>query len=79
MTTFHRRLIAVLFALALFATASPAMAKRLEIKEAFTIEGKIQKPTVSLFITRSDLDFKRLRLERSLIPRLLETIRKPPF
>tara|TARA_B100000676_G_C17739273_1_gene660537 strand:+ start:98 stop:337 length:240 start_codon:yes stop_codon:yes gene_type:complete len=79
MNTFHRRLIAVLFAFAFFVTASPAMAKRLEIKEAFTIEGKIQKPTVSLFITRSDLDFKRLRLERSLIPRLLETIRKPPF
>lgn len=79
MKTSHSRFIAFLFALALVTTASPAVAKRLEIKEAFTIEGKIQKPTVSLFITRSDLDFKRLRLERSLIPRLLETIRKPPF
>ena len=79
MKSFHRRLLAALCAFAILAMASPAMAKRLEIKEAFTIEGKIQKPTVSLFITRSDLDFKRLRLERSLIPRLLETIRKPPF
>ena len=79
MKNFYGRFIALLFAFALFTTASPAIAKRLEIKEAFTIEGKIQKPPVSLFITRSDLDFKRLRLERSLIPRLLETIRKPPF
>ncbi|MEC7751146.1 MAG: hypothetical protein VX405_06560 [Myxococcota bacterium] len=79
MKSFHRGIIALLCAFALLAVASPAMAKRLEIKEAFTIEGKIQKPTVSLFITRSDLDFKRLRLERTLIPRLLETIRKPPF
>lgn len=79
MKTLHCRILAALCAFAIVAMASPAEAKRLEIKEAFTIEGKIQKPTVSLFITRSDLDFKRLRLERSLIPRLLETIRKPPF
>ena len=73
------RTAAWILAILLTVTAMPAMAKRLEIKEAFKIEGKIQKPNVMLFINRSELDFKGLKLKRSLIPRLLETIRKPPF
>jgi len=56
-----------------------AQAKKLVISEAFEITGKIQRPQAMYILQRSKLNLKGLQLRRSLIPKLLESMRKPPL
>jgi hypothetical protein len=56
-----------------------AEAKKLVISEAFEITGKIQRPQAMYILQRSKLNLKGLQLRRSLIPKLLESMRKPPL
>ena len=58
---------------------SQASAKKLVISEAFEITGKIQRPQAMYILQRSKLNLKGLQLRRSLIPKLLESMRKPPL
>jgi hypothetical protein len=69
-----------LFVLALLVLApGQAQAKKLVISEAFEITGKIQRPQAMYILQRSKLNLKGLQLRRSLIPKLLESMRKPPL
>ena len=65
-------------AVLLFAS-TPAHAKKLVISEAFEITGKIQRPQAMYILQRQKLNLKGLQLRRSLIPKLLESMRKPPL
>jgi hypothetical protein len=56
-----------------------ASAKKLVISEAIEITGKIQRPQAMYILQRSKLNLKGLQLRRSLIPKLLESMRKPPL
>jgi hypothetical protein len=56
-----------------------AQAKKLVISEAIEITGKIQRPQAMYILQRSKLNLKGLQLRRSLIPKLLESMRKPPL
>ena len=60
-------------------SSSPAHAKKLVISEAFEITGKIQRPQAMYILQRQKLNLKGLQLRRSLIPKLLESMRKPPL
>ena len=60
-------------------TPAQAEAKKLVISEAFEITGKIQRPQAMYILQRSKLNLKGLELRRSLIPKLLESMRKPPL
>ena len=64
---------------ALLAAPGAAFAKKLVITEAIEITGKIQRPQAMYILQRSKLNLKGLDLRRSLIPKLLESMRKPPL
>lgn len=61
---------------------SPAHAqerRRLVLGE-FEVEGKVQKPEITIFITRQNLDTEfQLELKESFIPRIVESVEKKPF
>lgn len=63
----------------LLLSSNVAFAKKLVISEAFEITGKIQRPQAMYILQRSKLNLKGLQLKRSLIPKLLESMRKPPL
>ncbi len=63
---------------------SPAQAKKKAVKqvvieEVTRVEGKIQKPEVWYLLPRSNLNFEGLKLERKLIPKIEEPIKRAPF
>jgi hypothetical protein len=64
---------------AILVAPSAASAKKLIITEAIEITGKIQRPQAMYILQRSKLNLKGLDLRRSLIPKLLESMRKPPL
>jgi hypothetical protein len=49
------------------------------IKEVTKVEGKIQKPEVWYLLPRSNLNFKGLKLEKKLVPKIEESTKKDPF
>jgi hypothetical protein len=59
--------------------ATPAAAKKLVITEAIEITGKIQRPEAMFIFRRTQMNLEGLRLKQSLIPRLRETMKKPPL
>jgi hypothetical protein len=68
----------MLLLLALAGTAS-AQGRRLVLTEE-KIEGKIQKPEITIFITRQNLNSNyNLVLDESFVPKILESIEKKPF
>ncbi len=76
-----RRLLAALVAFTALSLSLPASAqgRRLVIEET-VIEGKVQKPEITIFITRQNLetDFS-LVLKESFIPKIIESVEKKPF
>ncbi|MDE0881731.1 MAG: hypothetical protein OSB21_03990 [Myxococcota bacterium] len=64
---------------AILVAPGQASAKKLVISEAIEITGKIQRPQAMYILQRSKLNLKSLQLRRSLIPKLLESMRKPPL
>jgi hypothetical protein len=64
---------------AILVAPGQASAKKLVISEAIEITCKIQRPQAMYILQRSKLNLKSLQLRRSLIPKLLESMRKPPL
>ena len=63
------------------ALAAPAFAqgRRLEIEE-FNVVGKIQKPEITILVTRQNIATETsLNLQESFIPKVVESIEKKPF
>ncbi len=60
-------------------TAQAQERRRLVLGE-FEVEGKVQKPEITIFITRQNLDTEfKLELKESFIPRIVESVEKKPF
>lgn len=48
--------------------------------EEFKIEGEVQKPQVTIFITRQNLDTDAsLELRESFVPKIMRSLEKAPF
>ena len=47
--------------------------------EAIKVEGRIQKPQAFYILQRSNLNFEGLELKQSFIPKIIESVKKPPF
>ena len=61
------------------AIAPDALAGRLVFKEE-VIEGEVQKPEVTVFLTRQNLnDRYQLELQESFLPKIIEAVRHTPF
>ena len=70
---------AVLCTLSLQASAKDKKIKQVVIEEVTRVEGKIQKPEVWYLLPRSNLNFEGLKLEKKLVPRIVESTKKDPF
>jgi len=56
-----------------------SQARRLVFEET-VIEGKVQKPEITMFITRQNLNTDyNLELRESFIPKIIKTVDKRPF
>lgn len=70
-------------ALMLISTAAVAKKKKqirqVVIEEVTKVEGKIQKPEVWYLLPRSNLNFRGLKLENKLVPKIEESTKKDPF
>ena len=74
----------VAMALALFAglaaTAALAQQRRVLLLEEEVIKGEVQKPTVTLFVSRQNINTDAtLELRESFVPRIVESVEKQPF
>jgi hypothetical protein len=75
----RRLLVLVGLGLSLVPTSASAQGRRLVIEET-VIEGKVQKPEITIFITRQNLDTGySLVLRESFIPKIIESVEKKPF
>ena len=73
-----RYLWIVLFAFLAPSTAD-AQARRLVFEE-ISVEGRVQKPVIDIFMRRQNLhtDYK-LELRESFLPKIVESVEKKPF
>jgi hypothetical protein len=47
--------------------------------DAITVEGKIQKPQAFYILQRSNLNFDDLNRVESFLPKVVQSVEKPPF
>jgi D-aminopeptidase len=70
--------ISSMMALTIGSTAR-AQGRRLVFEETI-IEGKVQKPEITIFITRQNLGTEYvLELKESFIPKIVKSVEKKPF
>lgn len=70
--------ISLMMALTIGSTAH-AQGRRLVFEETI-IEGKVQKPEITIFITRQNLGTEYvLELKESFIPKIVKSVEKKPF
>ena len=75
----RRLLLLVGLGFTLMPTSASAQGRRLVIEET-VIEGKVQKPEITIFITRQNLDTGySLVLRESFIPKIIQSVEKKPF
>jgi hypothetical protein len=73
-----RRCLVMVLALSASTTAL-AQGRRIEIEE-FNVVGKIQKPEITMVVSRQNVDTQTsLNLQESFIPKVVESIEKKPF
>lgn len=80
MKTLLRAALLVTFATVIGSVlAPPALAGRLVFKEE-VIEGEVQHPEVTVFLTRQNLnDRYQLELQESFLPKIVDAVHHPPF
>ena len=78
-----RSVLLVAVTVAVLGMALPALSqqrKKIVIEEAEQVEGTVQKPQVTYIVTRQDIeDEEQLKLSKSFIPKIVESVEKEPF
>jgi hypothetical protein len=60
--------------------AARAQSRRFVFDEVIDIKGKVQKPEITIFISRQNLNAEYdLELEESFVPKIVESALKDPF
>jgi hypothetical protein len=73
-----KRLVLIVIGCMLAGTAD-AQGRRLVFEET-VIEGEVQKPEITIFITRQNLGTEYvLELTESFIPKIIKSVEKKPF
>ena len=75
-----RRLSLVVFLpVMMFSSVADAQTRRL-VFEDISVEGRVQKPVIDIFMRRQNLhtDYK-LELRESFLPKIVESVEKKPF
>ena len=73
------RLSIILIGAIFFAPRAEAQTRRL-VFEDISVEGRVQKPVIDIFMRRQNLhtDYK-LELRESFLPKIIESVEKKPF
>jgi predicted NACHT family NTPase len=80
MVRFGRRLWSVVAAVAGFGSVAAAQSRTVLLLEEEVIKGEVQKPTVTLFVSRQNINTDAtLELRESFVPRIIESVEKKPF
>jgi len=77
----RRSLLAALgLALAMSATGVASAQGRRIVLDDFEVKGKVQKPEITIFVTRQNLNPEYdLELRESFIPKIVESAKEKPF
>jgi hypothetical protein len=71
---------ALALSVGLAATTALAQQRRVLLLEEEVIKGEVQKPTVTLFVSRQNINTDAtLELRESFVPRIVESVEKRPF
>ena len=58
----------------------PAQAEQLVFEEEFVVEGEVQKPEVTVVITRQDLNKSQVfELKKSFLEKIIQSVERLPF
>jgi len=71
----------IVLVLMFFSGSAPANAQaRRLVFEEISVEGRVQKPVIDIFMRRQNLhtDYK-LELRESFLPKIVESVEKKPF
>ena len=80
MVRFERRLWWVVAAVAGLGSVAAAQSRTVLLLEEEVIKGEVQKPTVTLFVSRQNINTDAtLELRESFVPRIIESVEKQPF
>ncbi len=80
MFRFERRLWWVVAAVAGLGSVAAAQSRTVLLLEEEVIKGEVQKPTVTLFVSRQNINTDAtLELRESFVPRIIESVEKQPF
>lgn len=64
----------------IFGLTSTASAERMIFNEEFVVEGEVQKPEVTVVITRQDLNKNQVfELKKSFLDKIIKSLEYPPF
>jgi hypothetical protein len=70
----------VVAAVAGFGSVAAAQSRTVLLLEEEVIKGEVQKPTVTLFASRQNINTDAtLELRESFVPRIIESVEKKPF
>jgi hypothetical protein len=70
----------VVAAVAGFGSVAAAQSRTVLLLEEEVIKGEVQKPTVTLFVSRQNINTDAtLELRESFVPRIIESVEKKPF
>jgi hypothetical protein len=73
------RVFAALVSLFLLPSIGHAQNKRL-IFEDISVEGRVQKPVIDIFMRRQNLNTDyQLELRESFLPKIVDSVKKKPF
>ncbi len=73
------RFLGLVFMLFLAPSSADAQNRRLVFEE-ISVEGRVQKPVIDIFMSRQNLhtDYK-LELRESFLPKIIKSVEKKPF
>jgi hypothetical protein len=70
----------LLAAVAGFGSVAAPQSRKVKLYEHEVINGEVQKPTVTLFVSRQNINTDAtLELRESFVPRIIESVEKKPF
>lgn len=80
MSRLEQRLIGAALLSALVGSVASAQSRTVLLLEEEVIKGEVQKPTVTLFVSRQNINTDAtLELRESFVPRIIESVEEKPF
>ena len=76
----HFRTVCAVSGFAVLSPSALAPSRTVLLLEEEVIVGEVQKPTVTLFVTRQNINTDAtLELRESFVPRIIESVEEKPF